>query len=253
MGFISDIFGGLTEDKKETSVNYLPEQIKDIQDTNKFKTDTIMPAYKDYMNQSKQGYEQALPGMNKAAQNLGGYAGQVGQTLGETGESAARVGVKGLESFFEPGYGQEQFAAAMSPIQGQYASNMANSAATFGGSGNMGSSRQALAEGQLAGQAQGQQMQAAANVMNQLNQQRLQAGQSLAQTGGNYLNQGLQAKGTQLGAAERPMDWTSQYGKQLGMVPSQLYTPQYPGQQSTTTSSSDSPLKTVGGILGMFK
>lgn len=243
---MDDLFGSKTENQ----VNYLPEQIKDIQDTNAFKQGTIMPAYKEFMQQSKEGYEQALPGMSRAAQNLGGYAGQVGQTLGETGESAARVGVKGLESFFAPGYGQEQFAAAMAPIQGQYQSNMANSAATFGGSGNLGSSRQALAEGQLAGQAQGQQMQAAANVMNQLNQQRLQAGQSLAQTGGNYLNQGLQAKGTQLGAAERPMDWQSQYGKQLGMVPQQLYTPQYPGQQSTESTKTDSPASIIGGIIG---
>jgi len=245
--------GFLTKSKTENKVDYLPGQLKDIEDTNKFKQETIMPAYKDFMQSSKEGYEQALPGMNKAAQNLGGYAGQVGQTLGETGESAARVGVKGLEDFFSPGFGQEQFAAAMAPIQGQYANNMANSAATFGGSGNMGSSRQALAEGQLAGQAQGQQMQAAANVMNQLNQQRLQAGQSLAQTGGNYLNQGLQAKGTQLGAAERPMDWQSQYGKQLGMVPSQLYTPQYPGQQSTSGTTQKSPLDIIGGIVGGLK
>ena len=247
---MGDIFSDLFGSKTENNVNYLPQQMQDIEATNKFKTDTIMPAYKDFLQQSKEGYQQALPGMNKAAQNLGGYAGQVGQTLGETGESAARTGIKGLESFFSPGYGQEQFAAAMAPIQGQYASNMANSAATFGGSGNLGSSRQALAEGQLAGQAQGQQMQAAANVMNQLNQQRLQAGSTLGQLGQGYLQTGLNAKGTQLGAAERPMDWQSQYGKQLGMVPGALYTPQYPGQQSTESTKTDSPLGVIGGILG---
>jgi len=247
---MGDLFGDLFGSKQESQVNYLPEQIKDIQDTNKFKTDTIMPAYKDFLGQAKSGYEQALPGMNKAAQNLGGYAGQVGQTLGETGESAARTGIKGLESFFCPGYGQEQFAAAMAPIQSQYQTNMANQAATFGGAGNLGSSREALANAQQAGSMQGQQMQAAANVMNQLNQQRLQAGQALAGAGQNYLTAGLGAKGTQLGAAERPMDWTAQYGKQLGMVPGALYTPQYPGQQSTTQTKTDSPLSTIGGIIG---
>lgn len=247
---MGDLFGDLFGSKTENQVNYLPQQIKDIEATNKFKTDTVMPAYKDFMKQSQAGYQEALPGMTKAAQGLGGYAGQVGQTLGETGESAARVGIKGLESFFAPGYGQEQFAAAMAPAQAQYAQNMANTGATFGGAGNLGSSRQALAEGQLAGQAQGQQMQAAANVMNQLNQQRLQAGQSLAGAGQNYLTAGLGAKGTQLGAAERPMDWQSQYGKQLGMVPSALYTPQYPGQQSTESTKTDSPLSTIGGIIG---
>jgi hypothetical protein len=247
---MGDLFGDLFGSKQESQVNYLPEQIKDIQDTNKFKTDTIMPAYKDFLQQSQQGYQNALPGMNKAAQNLGGYAGQVGSTLGETGESAARTGIKGLESFFSPGYGQEQFAAAMAPIQGQYQTNMANNAATFGGAGNLGSSREALANAQTAGASQAAQMQAAAGVMNNLNNQRLQAGSTLGQLGQGYLNSGLAAKGTQLGAAERPMDWQSNYGKQLGMVPGALYTPQYPGQQSTTQTKTDSPLSTIGGIIG---
>jgi hypothetical protein len=46
------------------------------------------------------------------------------------------------------------------------------------------------------------------------------------------------------------MDWQAQRGKMLGMTPSQLYTPQYPGQQSTTTSQQKSPLDIIGGIIG---
>ena len=127
---------------------------------------------------------------------------------------------------------------------------MANQGAQFGGAGNLGSSRQALAGAQAAGANQSAQMQAAAGVMNNLNNQRLQAGQTLGNLGGNYLNQGLNAMSTKLGAAERPMDWQSTYGKQLGMVPQQLYTPQYPGQNATSTSSSKSPLDLIGGIIG---
>jgi hypothetical protein len=48
------------------------------------------------------------------------------------------------------------------------------------------------------------------------------------------------------------MDWQSQYGKQLGMVPGALYTPQYPGQAGTETTKTDSPVSTIGGILGKF-
>lgn len=237
---MSDLFGGIFGDSKSTSVNYLPEQMQDIQKTNEFKQGTMMPTYKDYISGATSGYNQALPGMMKAAQGGAGYAGQVGQTLGETGESAARTGITGLEEFFRPGYGQEQFTAAMAPIQAQYQQNLANQGASFGGAGQLGSARQALAGQQLAGTNQAAQMQAAANVMNQLNQQRLQAGQALGQLGGNYLNQGLAAKGSQLGFAERPMDWYSTLGKQYASVPAGLYTPQYPGQQSTTQSSSPS-------------
>lgn len=237
---MSDLFSGIFGSSKETSVSLPSGQAEDIARTNEFKANTMLPAWKDYTTGAKTGYEQALPGMMKAAQGGAGYAGQVGQTLGETGESAARTGIAGLEDFFKPGYGQEQFAAAMAPIQAQYQQNVANQGAQFGGAGQLGSARQALAGQQLAGANQSAQMQAAANVMNQMNQQRLQAGQALGQLGGSYLNQGLQAKGSQLGFAERPMDWYSTLGKQYASVPQGMYQAQYPGQTGSTTTSSPS-------------
>jgi len=250
---MGDILSGLFGSTTENKVNYLGSQLQDIENTNKFKTDVMMPAYKDYMGDVNRTYEQNLPGMTRAAQGLGNYAGQVGQTLGETGESAARVGVSGLSQFFDPNYGREQFAAAMSPIQGQYQTNLANQAAQFGGAGNLGSARQALAGQQLAGANQSAQMQAAAGVMRDLNQQKLQANQALMQGGGNYLGQGLNAMGTRLGAAERPVDYVSQRGKAMGYVPAGLYTPQYPGQQSTEQTKTDSPMGILGSIFGAFK
>ncbi len=250
---MSDLFGGLFGDTKETSVNYLPEQIQDIQKTNEFRQGTMMPFSKDYLGKLQQGYQEGLAGINKAAQGGAGYAGQVGQVLGETGESAARTGVAGLESFFDPRYGQEQFAAAMQPIQSQYQTNLANQGATFGGAGQLGSARQALAGTQLAGQTQAAQMQAAANVMNQINQQRLQAGQSLGQLGGNYLGQGMTAKQQQLGYAQAPTDYLlSTLGKGQQYVPGQLYTAQYPGQQGSTTSNNPSLFDIGAKILPFF-
>lgn len=246
MGFLSDIFG----DTKETSVNYLPQQIKDIEATNKFKSDIMMPTYKDYIGEVRNVYERSVPGMTKAAQGGAGYAGQVGETLGSTGEAAARSGISGYQSFLDPKYGMEQYAAAMAPIQGQYQQNLANQGAMFGGAGQLGSSRQALAGAQAATGAQAAQMQAAANVMRDLNQQRLQASQGLTGAGRDYLTAGLGAKQAQLGFAERPMDWVGQAGKNLGYVPSQMYTPQYPGQQSTETTETKSPAGIIGSIIG---
>jgi len=241
---MSDILKG----SNEKEVNYVPGMTEDIGETLKFKKDVTMPAWKDYQKDVGRTYDEALPGMSKAAQGLAGYAGQVGQTLGEAGEAAARTGVAGYQQFFDPKYGQEQFAAAMSPIQGQYMQNMANQGAQFGGAGQLGSSRQALAGAQAAGANQAAQMQAAAGVMRDLNQQKLQAAQGLTGAGGNYLQAGLGAKSTQLGAAERPMDWMSQKGKMLGLTPSQLYTPQYPGQQGTTETKNPG----LKDIIGLF-
>ena len=245
---ISDLFG----DTKETSVSYLPEQIKDIQETNKFKTDVMMPTYKDYIGETRDVYERSLPGMYKAAQGGAGYAGQVGETLGGTGEAAARSGISGYQSFLDPNYGREQFAAAMAPIQGQYQQNLANQGAMFGGAGQLGSSRQALAGAQAATGAQAAQMQAAADVMKDINQQRLMASQGLTGAGRDYLTAGLGARQAQLGFAERPMDWVGQAGKNLGYVPGAMYTPQYPGTQGTTTTSTESPLGIAAKIFGKF-
>ena len=68
--------------------------------------------------------------------------------------------------------------------------------------------------------------------------------------GQGYLNSGLNAKQSQLGFAKRPMDWQTTYGKQLGLLPSQLYTPQYPGQQSTSETKSPG-LKDIIGMIGL--
>lgn len=243
---MSDILKGSTEN----NVSYVPGMVEDIGKTLQFKNDVVMPAWKDYMGDVNKTYNQALPGMMKAAQGGAGYAGQVGQTLGETGESAARTGISGLSQFFDPKYGQEQFAAAMAPLQAQYQQNMANQGAQFGAAGNLGSSRQALAGAQAAGANEAAQMQAAAQVMNNLNNQRLQAGSTLGQLGGNYLNQGLNAKQAQLGFAERPNDWIAQKGKSMGLMPSQLFTPQYPGQQSTSQTKNPG-LKDIVGKIGL--
>lgn len=238
--------------EKQNNVQYLPEQIGDIQKTLEFKQGTMTPAYKDYMSKVQGTYDQSLPGMYKTAQEGAGYAKQLGQVGGEVGESAARTGVTGLESFFAPGYGAEQFAAAMAPIQTQYQQNLANQGATFGGAGQLGSARQALAGQQLAGQNQAAQMQAAAGVMRDLNQQRLQAGSALGQLGQGYLGQGMDAMGRAMGFAERPMDWTSAYGKQLGLVPPQMYTPQYPNQQSTSQTQTPGAKDIIGGLIGFL-
>jgi hypothetical protein len=246
MGLLDSLFGST----QESQVNYLPEQIKDIQQTNQFKTDVMNPAWKDYINYARTSFGENMPGMTKAAQGLAGYAGQVGDVMGQVGESNSRVSSSGLQSFFDPQFGAEQFQAAMAPIQGQYMQNMANQGAQFGGAGNLGSSRQALAGAQAAGANNAAQMQAAAQVMNNLNNQRLQAGQSLMTGGMNQLQTGLGAKGTQLGAAERQLDYTTTLGKQMNMIPQGAYTAQYPGQQSTTQTKTDSPMGILGSLFG---
>ena len=131
-----------------------PAQQAQIEAQTQFFTGTIAPTYQGAVQGATNVYNQNAPGVLNAAQNLGGTASQAQQTLGSTGESALNTGVTGLESLFSPDYEANQIATALQPAQAQYMQNVANQEAQFGGAGELGSARQALAGNQLAGQTQ---------------------------------------------------------------------------------------------------
>ena len=188
-----------------------PEQRQQIQAQNELFTGTIAPNIKEAVSGASNLYNTSAGGVKNAAQNLAGTASQVGQTTGEVGESALRTGVAGLESLFSPDYAQEQLNAAMAPAQAQYMQNLANQQAQFGGTGNLGSARQALAGQQLAGQTQSAQAATAANILKDITAQRAQVGGQLAQIGGAGLGQALGAAGTGVTAAMTPQDYFNKY------------------------------------------
>jgi hypothetical protein len=187
------------------------EQRQQIQAQNELFTGTIAPNIKEAVSGASNLYNTSRGGVLNAAQNLAGTASQVGQTAGETGESALRTGISGLESLFSPDYAQEQLNAAMAPAQAQYMQNLANQQAQFGGSGNLGSSRQALAGQQLAGQTQSAQAATAANILKDITAQRASAGTTLAQLGQQGLSQALGAAGQGVAAAMTPQDYFNKY------------------------------------------
>jgi hypothetical protein len=188
-----------------------PEQRQQIQAQNELFTSTIAPNIREAVTGASNLYNTSRGGVLNAAQNLAGTASQVGQTTGEVGESALRTGVMGLQSLFSPEYAQEQLNAAMAPAQAQYQQNLAAQAAQFGGAGNLGSARQALASQQLAGQTQSAQAATAANILRDITAQRAQVGGQLAQIGGAGLGQALGAAGTGVTAAMTPQDYFNKY------------------------------------------
>lgn len=226
-----------------TSVPTLsPEQREYVKAQSDFYTNTIAPTYKDIVGGAKGIYEQNLPGMYKAGQNLAGTAGQVQQTLGETGESALRTGVSGLQSLFGQDYEQNQIQAALAPAQAQYQQNIANQQAGFGGAGQLGSARQALAGQQMAGAAAGQQAQIAAQVANQVAQQRADASRSLMGYGGQALPGAISAANQIIGAANVPMDAYGRLANIAYGAPSSSYNQMGPTGTSSTGKSASAAL-----------
>jgi len=215
-----------------------PEQKAQIASQTEFFTGTIAPTYTGAVRGATDVYNINAPGVLRAGQNLAGTALQTQQALGETGESALRTGITGLQTLFDPNYEARQVAAALAPAQAQYEQNMEMQRRALAGSGNLGSARAALAAGQLAGAAQGQQMQTAAAIQQGIASQRAQAASQLAQLGQGGLGQALGAAGQVVTAAYTPQDLYNKYASVIFGTPSASYTPNFAGTQSQRVDSS---------------
>lgn len=221
-----------------TTPTLTEEQKAQIKAQTDFFTGTIAPTYTGAVTGATDVYNQNIGGVTNAAQNLAGTAQQAQQSLGETGESALRVGIGGLQSLFNPDYEQNQIQAALAPAQSQYQQNMAAQQAQFGGTGNLGSARQALAGQQLAGQNQALQAKTAADIQAQIAGQRMGVGTTLAQLGQGGIGQALGAAGQQVSASMTPQQLYNQYASVIFGTPASSYNPDFRGTQSSTTTGS---------------
>jgi hypothetical protein len=212
------------------------EQRQQIAAQNEFFTGTIAPTYEQAVKGATDLYKTGAPGATYAAQNLAGAAGQAQSTLGSTGESALRTGITGLESLFSPDYERQQLNAALAPAQQQYEQNLINQQAQFGGTGNLGSARQALAQTQLAGQTQSAQAATAANILSQIAGQRAGVGSTLASIGQGGLGQALGAAGQGITAAMAPQDLYNKYASVIFGTPSASYSLGPTGTSQTSSS-----------------
>lgn len=234
--------GGTTYQTPELS----PEQKQAISAQTALLTGTIIPAYQQAVEGATNLYVAGAPGVTEAAQNLAAISGQAQRTLGGVGEGAYRTGVTGLQGLFGPEYEQQQLQAALAPAQAQYAQNLAGTRAQFGGMGNLGSARQALAETSLAGQTQAAQQQTAAKVMADIAAQRAQVGSQLAQIGAGGIGQALGAAGQGISAAMTPQQLYNTYASVLFGTPAAAYRPAFEGTQGRTITEDNYAIR-LGG------
>jgi hypothetical protein len=174
---------------------------------------------------------------------------QAQQALGGTGESALRTGITGLQTLFDPNYERNQVMAALAPAQAQYAQNVELQNRGFGGSGNLGSARQALADRQLAGATQSAQMQTAANIQQQIAQQRAAVAGQLASLGQGGIGQAIAAAGIPVTASMAPQDYYNKYASVIFGTPSASYNPDFSGTQGKVQNQLSI---TPQGILNPF-
>jgi hypothetical protein len=200
-------------------------------------TGTVGPAYQQAVQGATNLYNNTATGLTNAAQNLAGTAGQAQNVLGGTGESALRTGISGLENLYSPEYEQQQLNAVLQPAEAQYQQNLANQNIGFGATGQLGSARQAFANTQLAGVNQMNQQQAAAQVENQIAQQRASAASNLASLGQSGIGQAIGAAGQGITASMAPQQLYNQYASVLFGTPSGSWNPNFAGTQGQTQTS----------------
>jgi hypothetical protein len=213
-----------------------PEQRAQIAAQTEFFTKTIAPTYKEAVLGATDIYNKGAGGVANAAQNQAEMAYQAQQALGGTGESALRTGITGLQSLFDPNYERAQVAAALAPAQAQYQQNLEMQSRGFGGAGNLGSARQALADRQLAGATQAAQMQTAANLQSQIAGQRAAVANQLAALGQGGIGQAVEAAGKGITAAMIPQDLYNKYASVIFGTPSASYNPDFSGTQGRVTN-----------------
>lgn len=221
-----------------TTPQLTQEQKDQIAAQTGFFTGTIAPTYQEAVRGATELYNLNAPGVLNAAQNQAGVARQAQEALGSTGESALRSGITGLQSIFNPDYEQNQIMAAMGPAQQQFQQNVAGLRSQFGGAGNLGSARQALAERQLAGSAQAQQAATAAQIQKDVAAQRMGAASTLASLGQGGIGQALGAAGQTVSAAMTPQQLYNQYASVIFGTPAASYTPDFRGTQGSSTTGS---------------
>jgi hypothetical protein len=214
-----------------------PEQNRMIAAQTGLFTNTIAPSYGQAVTGATDVYNNAVGGVTDAAQNQAATSAQAQNVLGSTGESALKTGISGLESFYDPNYVQSQLNSAMLPAQQQYMQNLANEKAMYGGAGQLGSARDRLASQQLAGTTQAAQQQAAAQILNNIAQQRASVGGTLAQLGQGGLGQAQSAANNQVTASLVPQNLYNQYASVLFGTPSQSWNPNFSGTQGQTVNT----------------
>lgn len=242
--------GGKSSGTTVQTPSLTQEQKDQIKAQTEFFTGTIKPSYENAVRGATDLYSANAGGTLNAAQNQAQTAMQAQEALGGTGESALRTGISGLQNLFGKDYEQNQVAAALAPAQAQYMQNLVGQQANFGGAGQLGSARQALAGQQLAGSNAAAQAQTAATVANQIAGQRAGAANQLAQLGQGGIGQALGAAGNAVSASMVPQQLYNQYASVIFGTPSSSYSPDFRGTQGSTTTANQSNMNITGAGLG---
>lgn len=227
--------GGKSSGSTQTQLT--PEQNAALAAQTKFLTETAFPAYQNTVGLAKEAYGQSAPNAIGAANQASDVAATTGALQGLGGAQAYSTGLTGMSQLFDPNYEQGQVNAALQAGREATREQLAGQNAMYGGSGGLGSARQALADTNLAQLGAQRQATAAANARALVQQNKLAASQGLTAAGQAGLNAANQAAAARIGYAGTPQDVAAKYASVVYGIPQGNTTPNFAGTQSQQTSS----------------
>lgn len=229
-----------------TSANLTPEQQSFLKSITGAYTGSVAPGIANVLAGSQGQFNQDLNNVNNAASLYGQSAANAGNNLG-FGAQAANSAVSSLGSVGSGDYLQNQINAALAPAQLQYQRNLADQTQDFSGSGQLGSTRQAIAQNALASTNAANQGQLAANIANNVANQQINAQQSAGQLGLNAANQSLNAYNQSAQASSLPLDYYNKYANIIYGAANQTQ-PNFSGTQGQNQQSINQQASTTQNV-----
>lgn len=226
-----------------TTVQMTPEQREVLAIQAKSLKDVFMPAYTNTIGGAGAALKATAPGAIQAAQTGMNVAGRTGALQELIGGSNLVTGSSGLQSLFDPNYENQQVQAALQAGREATREQLGGQNAMYGAAGGLGSSRQALADVNLAQLGAQRQATAAAAARAGVQANKAAAGQALLGAGQAGLSAANQAAASRIAMAQTPQDIYNKYASVVFGVPQGQTTPNFAGTQGTSTSGKSSGFK----------
>jgi hypothetical protein len=234
---------GGSKGSSSTQVQLTPEQRETLAIQNSALKDVFMPAYTNTVSGAGAAYNASAPAAITAAQTGMDVAQQTGALQQGYGSQNLAYGSEGLQALFDPQYEKNQIQGALQAGRESARESQSGQNAMYGAAGGLGSSRQALADSNMASLNAQRQATAAASAQAGVQANKAAAAQALMGGGQSQLGSANEAARSRVGLAQTPQDVLAKYASVVFGTPSAQVAPNYAGTQSSTQNGKSSGFK----------
>jgi hypothetical protein len=211
-----------------------PEQTDLLKTQTEAYKNTFLPSYQKATGGAENIYQGSQPYLNQAALRGFNQSTTTADQLNQPSLNALGTSSKTLENIISPDYIKNQIAGYLQPVQEQNREANNSLFAQYGGAGQLGSARSALAESSLGGLNAARLQAAGTNAISNITGQQIGAASTLGNMGFQGLGTALANTQAGVGFANAPTDLYSKYASILYGTP-QSATPNFANTQGSTS------------------